>query len=137
MNFKILKPQDKDKVIDYINKLPEGKKFEISIKLKREIRSISQNGLYWLWLACIMSETGNHKDYLHEFFKETYLPKEQHNIFGKTIGITVSTTGLDTLQFTHYLDRIQQFASSELGIILPDPKDLYWKEFLEKYKDFI
>lgn len=137
MNFKILNLSDKDKVKSYIDKLPEGKKYDVSIKLKRVTRTFSQNRLHWLWLACIMAETGNDKDSLHEYFKDTYLPKESKPIFGKIIEVAVSTTSLNTAQFTHYLNRIQQFASSELGIILPDPEDLHFREFYENYKDFI
>ena len=136
MLLKILKPHDKETVKQYIDKLPD-KKFSVEIKQKREIRSISQNSLYWLWLTCIMAETGNDKDYLHIFFGKKYLPKESRVLYGETVEITVSTTSLDTAQFTHYLDRIQQFVSSELGVVLPRPEDLHFKEFYETYKDFI
>jgi len=136
MKLKILKPSDKEKVKEYIDKLPD-KKFTVEIKQKREIRSLSQNALYWLWLTCIMAETGNDKDFLHEYFGKKYLPKESRIICREKVEITVSTTGLDTLQFTHYLNRVQQFANVEFGIILPNPNDLHFKEFYETYKDFI
>lgn len=136
MLLKILKPHDKETVKQYIDKLPD-KKFSVEIKQKREIRSISQNALYWLWLTCIMAETGNDKDYLHIFFGKKYLPQERRIVFNHPVDITVSTTSLDTAQFTHYLERIQQFANAELGIILPNPEDLHFKEFYETYKDFI
>ena len=136
MILKILKPPDKEKVKQYIDKLPD-KKFTVEIKQKREIRTVSQNALYWLWLTCIMAETGNEKDYLHIFFGKKYLPKESRVLYGEIVEITVSTTKLDTAQFTNYLDRIQQFASSELGIILPRPEDLHFQDFYNTYKDFI
>lgn len=136
MILKIFNHPDKEKVKQYIDKLPD-KKFTVEIKQKREIRSVSQNSLYWLWLTCIMAETGNDKDYLHIFFGKKYLPQNSRVIYGETVNITVSTTSLDTAQFKHYLDRIQQFASSELGIVLPNPEDLHFKEFYETYKDFI
>jgi len=136
MLLKILKPHDKETVKQYIDKLPD-KKFSVEIKQKREIRSVSQNSLYWLWLTCIMAETGNDKDYLHIFFGKKYLPQNSRVIYGETVNITVSTSSLDTAQFTHYLERIQQFANAELGIVLPNPEDLHFKEFYETYKDFI
>jgi len=136
MILKIIKPSDKEAVKDYIDKLPD-KRYTIEIKQKREQRSISQNALYWLWMACIMNETGNDKIDLHKFFTEKYLPVSFHLVFGKQIERSVSTTSLDTIQFTHYLERIQQFASSELGIILPKPEDLQWAKFYEQYKNFI
>jgi hypothetical protein len=136
MILKIFKPHDKETVKAYVDKLPD-KKFTVEIKQKREIRTVSQNSLYWLWLTCIMAETGNEKDYLHIFFGKKYLPQNSRLIYGETVNITVSTTSLDTAQFTHYLERIQQFANAELGIVLPNPEDLHFKEFYEHYKDFI
>jgi hypothetical protein len=138
MTFKILKTGDKRKVIDYISRLPETKRYTVEIKVKREKRSIPQNRLYWLWLTCIMDETGEHKDNLHEYFKQYYLGADEKMVFGKyRIFVTQTTTGLDTLQFTNYLNRIEQFAATELGIILPHPEDEAWEEFHEKYENFI
>lgn len=163
MLLKILKPHDKETVKQYIDKLQEGKKFKVEVTLRRsskekmkryvetlpdgefnldikqerEIRTISQNSLYWLWLTCIMAETGNDKDYLHIFFGKKYLPQDRRIVFNYPVDVTTSTTSLDTAQFTHYLERIQQFANSELGIVLPNPEDLHFKEFYETYKDFI
>lgn len=91
MLLKILKTGDKEKVKLYIDKLPEGKKYNVDVKLRREIRSFSQNRLYWLWLTCIMVETGNDKDWLHRFFGEKYLPVDQRLVFGKPINKPVST----------------------------------------------
>lgn len=137
MNLKMTTPQDRAKVITYINALPDGKTFEVEIKQKRPIRSIPQNKLYWLWLTCIMHETGNDKTDLHKFFSEKYLPKNIHEVFGEQILKTISTTILDTKQFTDYLERVQQFANVELGIVLPNPEDLHWQEFYEQYRNFI
>lgn len=137
MLLKILNKSDKEKVKQYVDKLPDGKRFNVDIKQKREIRTVSQNALYWLWLTCIMAETGNDKDYLHIFFGKKYLPQNSRIIFNQQVEQTVSTTSLDTKQFKHYLDRVQQFANVELGINLPNPEDLHFKEFYETYKDFI
>jgi hypothetical protein len=138
MILKILKSGDKSKVVDYVNRLSDAKQYVVEIKVKREIRTIPQNRLYWLWLTCLMDETGEHKENLHEYFKQYYLGTTEHVVFDKyRIHVPPSTTKLDTLQFTNYLNRIEQFAASELGIVLPRPEDAVWAEFYEKYKDFI
>jgi hypothetical protein len=137
MNLKMHTPEDRLKVITYINNLPDGKTFEVDIKQKREIRSVPQNKLYWLWLSCIMNETGNDKIDLHKFFSEKYLSKNLHEVFGEQVERTISTTILDTLQFSQYLERIQQFANATLGIVLPNPEDLHFQEFYEQYRNFI
>lgn len=137
MNLKMKTPEDREKVKSYIDKLPDGKVFEVTITKQRDKRSLPQNRLYWLWLACIMNETGNDKIDLHKFFSEKFLPKNIHEVFGEQVERAISTTILDTLQFTNYLERVQQFANVELGIVLPNPEDLHWMEFYEQYKNFI
>jgi hypothetical protein len=142
MTLKILKHSDWQKVADYIIKIRDnGKKYIVEIKVKRERRTIDQNSLYWLWLTCIMSETGQYKDDLHEFFKQKYLGVEQHTVYLNSVKYAVeiakSTTKLDTREMKYYLDRVQQFANAELGIVLPNPEDLHWEEFYNYYKNYI
>lgn len=138
MILRIRTPKDKDKVKAYVDDLKtDKKKYIVEVKVERERRSIDQNALYWLWLTCIMSETGEHKDNLHEYFKTKFLGVDERQCFGHYFFLPNTTTKLDTLQFKTYLGRIQEFASVELGITLPDPKDLYWEEFYQQYKDFI
>jgi hypothetical protein len=121
-------------VIGQIKRLDLKKTYTVEITEKRVKRTISQNSLYWLWLTCIEFETGNDKDVLHDFFKFKYLKAEEIKIFDEDI-FRFSTTKLNTSQFKDYLDRIQVFASTELAIQLPDPKDKYWEEFYSFYSD--
>jgi len=138
MILKILKFRDKQAVIDYIERLPDDKQYIVDIKVKRKRRTIDQNRLYWLWLSCIMDETGQHKDELHEFFKQHFLGVTETWCFNKyQVFVPSSTTKLDTLEMTHYLERIQQFALTDLGIVLPNPQDKFWEEFYSRYKNYI
>lgn len=138
MLFKILQPTDKRKVIDYVENLPEGKQYTAEIKVKRKQRSTDQNRLYWLWLTCIMAETGEHKGRLHEFFKQYFLGMDEHWAFNRyQVMVPRSTATLDTKQMTDYLERVQQFAATELGILLPNPEDLQWAEFEAYYSQYI
>ena len=136
MILRISYPSDKQKVIEYVSRLPD-KKYIVKIELKREIRSLPQNKLMWMWLTCIEQETGNDKNDLHDYFKSLWLPVKQVNVLGKTIEKTVSTSELDSKQFTDYLERIQQFANIELGIVLPQPEDLHFAEFYQEYSNRI
>jgi methylphosphotriester-DNA--protein-cysteine methyltransferase len=143
MNFKISNESEKRQVQSYIETLEtqKGKTFNVSVKLERKSRTIDQNRLMWLWLACIADETGYSRSELHEIFKEQFLgiDEKRYSIgkFTAECRLVKSTAGLDTAQFTHYLDRINAFAAAELGIRLPQPKDLWFQQFYEKYKDFI
>jgi hypothetical protein len=136
MKRKLLTELDRDMVLAQIKRLDLKKVYTVEITERRIKRTISQNGLYWLWLTCISHETGNDKDDLHEFFKWKYLNPEKLYIFNDCL-IKYSTASLNTLQFKELLDKVQVFASSELAITLPDPEDKRWEEFYDYYKDKI
>ena len=137
MKFTIRRQEDKQAVMSYLEKLPTDKPYFAEIKQIRHRRTIDQNSLYWLWLKCLQDETGEDKDRLHEYFKARYLGISTVEVFGVDVQMSASTTKLDTKEMTHYLDRIQQFALTDLGIALPNPSDLYWEQFYQKYKGWI
>lgn len=134
MRFVIQDNKSREAILTYIQKLNEKKRYEVLISLKKEKRTIPQNRLYWLYLSCISDETGMDKDDLHVHFKRKFLQKEEIVIGNEVVMSTYSTTELTTKQFTDYINQIVAFASSELGIVLPDPADLYWEQFYEQYK---
>ncbi len=118
----------------YIDKIPDdGKRRDVAITLHREKRTIQQNRLYRLWLNLIADETGNSADDLHEAFKVMFLGTKDFMIGGISAQAPVSTTALDTRQFTSFLEQMEAWITAELGIILPHPEDAYWSEFEQKY----
>jgi hypothetical protein len=127
---------DRDMIIGHIKRLDISKSYSVEVTEKKVKRTMSQNSLYWLWLTCIEFETGNNRDDLHDLFKDKYLNPIHFDLFGER-RIKRSTTGLDTQQFTDYLNQIQIFASTELSITLPDPEDKKWEEFFSFYSDKI
>jgi hypothetical protein len=135
MVFRVVNEQTKKAAISYLEKLPEGKRYDVSVTLHRNRRSIPQNSLYWLWLGCISCETGNEVEDLHGYFKDRFLSRKVE-IFGDEYNTGTSTKKLNTAEFTAFLDKVQQFAAGE-GIILPNPEDLYFEQFYEQYKNFI
>ncbi len=138
MLLKILLPTDKHKIKKYGGRLPEGKECGEETKPNRKQRGVAKSRLYWMWLKCIMDETGEHKDRLHELFKQRLLGTEEQWALGKyKIFIPRSTTSLDTAEMTAYLERVQQFAATELGIVLPTPQDDSWEDFEACYSKFI
>ena len=134
MKRKITSELDREMVIGQIKRLDLSKTYTVEITEKKVKRTISQNALYWLWLTCIEFETGNNRDELHEIFKRKFLDPEVIIALGETF-LNWSTKELNTTQFKYYLDHIQVFASTELAIKLPDPKDKYWEEFYSFYSD--
>jgi hypothetical protein len=125
---------DREMVIAQIKRIDLSKPHTVEILAKRNVRSISQNNLYWLWLTCIEFETGNDRHYLHEFYKNEFIIPEIIEVLGKKIEVK-TTTNKDTLIFKNYLDRIQVHANTEFSIKLPLPEDQYWDEFYSFYVD--
>lgn len=107
--------------------------YDISIKRHREQRSMPQNNLMWLWFGCISEETGQDKQTIHDYYCNTYLTPELCICNGKEFYRVPSTKSLTTDAFTLFLNQIKADAATELGIILPEPQDLAFAEFLEQY----
>ena len=123
--------------IELVSNLDLTKVHHVKITCKRGKRSISANNLYWMWLTCLEDETGQDKEDLHDFFKQKYLGTESRLCFGIVYNRTVTTTILDDKQFSQYLKKIQIFASTELGITLPNPDDIRFEQFKDHYSKFI
>lgn len=94
----------------------DGKAIRITLDEDKDTRTSGQNRLYWHYLGLIESETGNDSDDLHEYFKRKHLPPRLVNIFNKEIQLPATTTKLDTLEFTNYLDKI----CAESGVPIPN-----------------
>ena len=137
MQFKIHDEKSREAVKIYIDKLNPEKRYTVNITLKREIRTVPQNRLYWLYVTCISDETGSSKDDIHSYFKQTFLKVDELVIGNTNIPQTVSTTKLNTKMMADLINQIVVWASSELGIILPDPADYLWDQFYDKYKDML
>ena len=136
MERTIRNEDDKQAVIDYISSLDVAKReYEAKIVKKTDKRTLAQNRLYRLWLNCISEETGNDVEDLHEYFKAKYIGVHYRVIYGEGITRNYSTTDLSTEQFTEFLERVQRWANIEQGIVLPNPEDLQFAQFLEKYQN--
>ena len=127
----------REEAIKLVSELDLKKVHHVKVTCKRAKRSIDQNSLYWLWINCISNETGNDKYELHRFFKSSILGIESRICFGIVYNDTTTTKDLDTAQFTQYLEKIQIFANTELGITLPNPDDLEFERFKDFYSKFI
>lgn len=106
-----------------IRQLDVGKTWQITVKPFKKKRSLHQNALYWKWLGIIAVETGNDPDDLHEIFKQQFLIPVEVEFAGEVTSLRRSTTKLNTQDMSAYMDKVNAFAASQLGIILPLPDD--------------
>lgn len=95
----------------------------------KQNRSNNQNAYYWGVIIELLSEhTGFERDEMHEVLKHKFLrytvwiPKKE-GVKEQSI-IAKSTTKLTTKQFEEYQGQIRQWASSDLGLFLPEPHEV-------------
>ena len=113
------------------NLLANGQ-YVITIKRMNTKRSIAQNDLMWMWLACIERETGTNKDDVYMYYCKKYLCKVI-TIGERMEKIYNTSSKLNTEQMTEFLNHIQQDALNELGIRLPQPEDRFFEAFYQQF----
>jgi hypothetical protein len=107
-----------------------GKRTLISIEKYTKKRSTQQNAYYHSVCVKIISDhTGYTIKEVHELLKESFLGTKEIKIGDKTSKVPNSTTKLSTTDFMAYIASIQQWASENLQIYLPDPNEL-----IQEYK---
>ena len=125
--FKLSAPEDVLRAISFLKSLSLAKVWTLEIKLYRKDRSAAQNKLLWMWLTIIGNELGYTKDEIYEEMVDLYLPMiEMRRFNGEKREVRLTTSKLNTKEFTEFLSNIDLFASG-MGIILPHPEDLMWE----------
>lgn len=115
----------------YLRELKPGSNYIIEVKKNRAIRSLSQNKYYHAILNIIAIDTGHTHEELHEAMKMKFncsvifFPKGGSQIISKT------TSNLDSLEFTTYINQVKNWALNEFGIVIPEAKDIDYQRWLE------
>lgn len=92
----------------------------ITVKWGRQ-RTNDQNSLYWVWLQWIFDNGAKNEGYasteeLHDAFKGRFLTENKVGHNGMKYCYIKSTTDLDTLEFTEYIDKCGQAAREFMSI---------------------
>ena len=122
-----------DKSFDYLCSLLRNGVYTVKITRRVEPRTIPQNSLMWMWYKCMEEHTGTPKDDFHDYYKAKFLSR-QVVIGNRWVTVVGSTTDLNTLQMTNYLNKVQADAATEFGINLPLPADRHYQAFVDEYK---
>lgn len=123
MDFIVRDNAEREVICNYLQSLPEGKVYDVTIKLHRTKRSNDANALYWSWIGIISTETGNDRETVHKALARKFLGYDVREFGSEKIAVVHSTASLDTKEFSDYMNEVAAFASSELGIVLPTPGD--------------
>lgn len=96
-----------------------GRKVRVVVEEPKDTRSQKANRYYWAYLSLIESETGNDANDIHELAKRKFLPPVYKTILGQEVKLPGSTTKLDNLEFTNYIQKIEVWS----GIAAPNPEE--------------
>lgn len=101
-----------------IRGLNPARPWRITIAQHRERRSHEQNALLWAIYGEIAKETGNTAEDIHEAMKARFLAPSHIVLGGDPIPVPPSSRKLDAKQFSEFVEQVQAFAASELGIVV-------------------
>ena len=122
-----------DKDFSFMCSLLRNGEYKVSITRKTKPRTISQNSLMWMWYTCKEEATGTPKEDSHDYYKSKYLSRDVA-VGNKWYRVPGSTTDLNTLQMTNYLEKVKADAATEFGITLPLPEDRNYEAFVAEYR---
>jgi len=104
----------------------EGKRVFITMEVDKAERSTSQNKYYWgVVIKLLEEETGQDRQSLHEVIKEKFLTSWV-KINGHEEKMVKSTSELDTKEFETLMSSVRQWASSFLGVYIPEPNEVQY-----------
>jgi hypothetical protein len=104
--------------------LTAGEPLRIEVTQRGDKRSAEQNKRYWALLRSISEQAwvdGRQFDSetWHELFRRQYIGTEEINLpDGTRIERGISTTTLSVSEFTSLMDRIEQYAAEQLGVVI-------------------
>ena len=118
----------KDRFVEAISTLKDGR-YLLTLERKYNKRSNAQNRYLW-GVVYFLAKQGFFDigydltiEQVHDFFKDAFCKVEiASEVTGEIRTFTASTANLRTIEFMVYLSKIQQFASEELHIEIPDPE---------------
>lgn len=124
-DFTLRAENDRWELIRYLEALSPDKVWTVTVKQKKQRRSLSANALYWKWMETAGNELGYDKDEIDYWCKEAFdCPYKEITVDGQTIRRR-STSGLDKLEMSAYMDRVYRRLVGDMGIYLPIPEEQF------------
>ena len=126
--------QGKHLVKAQFNRKPPPKGSFVDVRFGAK-RSLMQNSFYFAYLTFLWDDCELKKEYLtveelHETLKATFLSKRITNASGIELIKVGSTTKLDKIAFSEYLERIDKAVTTFHNL----DTSSFWKEYAENYK---
>lgn len=99
----------------------EGRDVWVTVVRQQHARTLPQNRLYWVWVSEIAAYIGEGREEAHALLKGMFLPPRDIELLeGQRLTMPPSTRLLSVEGMSEYMDRIQTWAATFLGLNLPD-----------------
>jgi hypothetical protein len=133
--FVIRNERIRDNAIAYLRtlKIDEARLYEVKVKPHEAKRSEAQSSLFHIWMREVSRQYAEATGAFHEpkvwkiFFKRMFLGEEHISCRGMEWDETRHTSDLKVREFSDFLEIVEHYCGSELGIVLPHPEDM-WRE---------
>jgi len=104
----------------------EGKPVQVTIGKVKGLRTEQQMRYYWgVVVKLIADHTGHDSDYIHEFLKDKFAPRQTRRVNGEVRIVAGCSHNLFKENFFEdYVDHIRAWSSAELGVVIPDPNQV-------------
>jgi len=116
----------RESLIRWAQAVKLDKPIRVTIEAYRKGRSLSQLGLLWKRhgeiAEAVSDTTGYSAEEVHELFKRMFLKPKIIEVEGRTFK-HYSTKELTAGEMSEFMNKIEAFAISELGLILTNPDD--------------
>ena len=110
---------DKAKFIDEVAKIDDDVRIVIEVREAKDVRTNSQNRLWWKWMQILGDNLGYSKTEIHDIAKYKFLLKEEM-IDGEIHQSLKSTTTLTKSEFNKLTQEVFYWANDTFQINLPN-----------------
>jgi hypothetical protein len=128
----IFKPSERDRAIQFLDKLFERKKW-VKIEHITESKTLSQNSYLWLVFTHVAFETGASKDDMYYYWLSKYPKYKEITFQGVITLVQISLSSFTKEQTSVFIDEVVTDARIE-GFDVPDPEDKKTIEMYNYYK---
>ena len=134
---------DKSLFLQFLSDFGSGTKLKLTIENYRPQRSLSQNNVFYWWVDLLSEELSIETERLKEVLKYKFLRRPVLDSKGEEMvdeetgeveWYVPSTTELDKLEYSVFLDKIFIWAQDFANTSLPLPDENYKINFQEEHK---
>jgi hypothetical protein len=119
-----------DRLRTFVLSALPGKRLRVEVCEYRKRRSDDQNRALWgVAYKTLHDATGNDSDDLHTYFLGEHFGWQTVDVMGQKRRVPLRRSSkLSTVEFAEFYAFIQQRSAETVGVFVPDPDPMYWRD---------